>query len=480
MSFAGVANFSAMKTSDNRNYFIRGFWQIFIGFLVGMFYIDPKHRFDAYIACTNAILIKKFAGSAMRGNLLRLQGVVLGYVLGNLLNAVTEHYVFNKCEWNGTLACYFFLFFLTFPALYTYFSGGEYAGMACLVLVYGSTTMLNEFDCDTHDETAASNALASQDEQKSFKVNAIVVSLLIIFVVDVLFPEKRRRKDKNGHFVWQECGRASSKAIDVLKELWVDHTPDEDEDEDGTVGYMHHMVRHMFDCKELRSRTPTGRFEQLIALLEELNNEALTEARYWRGAWKHDLAKDVLTASLNIYCALSAAEYVFAFRGQLGKLKHPAMQHLTQPGARKTKAVNQAWGSDTGRHPFSEMQRIVEVKFRTIEKLLLLFECENMNWDDLRLIKRDAQLYQHKETEQYAEHHTKQRYMQDAFQQAANSALIGVHREFGDIYLSSVNDPANLNLEHEVVAKTCVVVQSLLVVLDELVGLHMRVRTEGL
>lgn len=61
-------------------------------------------KYEADIACTAAILLSKFSGSAMKKNLSRLQGVVLGLVTGALGFALL-----GRCEFIFQLGLTLFL-----------------------------------------------------------------------------------------------------------------------------------------------------------------------------------------------------------------------------------------------------------------------------------------------------------------------------------------------------------------------------------
>merc|ERR1719272_1540870 len=81
---------------------------------------------NASIASTTSILLSSAVGSAIAKNLGRLQGVVLGTVVGKLIWAIA-----GWCTWWGYIALCAALFGWNLLCLYVYYDSPKYGGIAC-------------------------------------------------------------------------------------------------------------------------------------------------------------------------------------------------------------------------------------------------------------------------------------------------------------------------------------------------------------
>jgi hypothetical protein len=95
----GVFEPSELFNKDHMMWTLRNSLSVILAFYVGWHgYNKYISMYNASLASTVAVLLSKFVGSAMGKNLARLQGVVIGIVLGNLLYALLAW-----CYWWGHL-----------------------------------------------------------------------------------------------------------------------------------------------------------------------------------------------------------------------------------------------------------------------------------------------------------------------------------------------------------------------------------------
>merc|ERR1719263_448206 len=133
---------------------------------------------NASISSTASILLSTSVGSALPKNLGRLQGVVLGTVVGKLVWAF-----FGWCTWWGYIALCAALFFWNFLCLYVYYDSPTYGGIACLLAAFGSGNFL----------VGCSDPLKSSFDPSGpyYEIINVVVAIAVIMLVDMIFAPGR-------------------------------------------------------------------------------------------------------------------------------------------------------------------------------------------------------------------------------------------------------------------------------------------------
>merc|ERR1719235_2824148 len=174
-----MGTFDSNVIFDGRhaNLALRNTISIVIAFGVGYFgYGKVLMNENASIASTTSILLSTSVGSSLVKNLGRLQGVVLGTVVGKLVWAIT-----GWCTWWGYIALCISLFSWNFLCLYVYYDSPTYGGIACLLAAFGSGNFL--VGC-TDPLTATFDPAGPYYEI----INVVVAIAIMIFVDMALAP----------------------------------------------------------------------------------------------------------------------------------------------------------------------------------------------------------------------------------------------------------------------------------------------------
>jgi hypothetical protein len=259
----GIFDPAVIFDRDHQMWTLRNGMSIIIAFYVGWHgYQRYISMYNASLASTVAVLLSKFVGSAMTKNLARLQGVVLGIVLGNILYALL-----GWCYWWGHLLVAVALYSWTLLGLFMYYHSENYSTVGVLLVVFGSQSLLRP--C-ANTETDPSGL--------SLIVNA-TLGITIMTLVDLLLSR----------------ARASELALNGFKDaaapLW------------GSLGAL-------FDAKETTVPNRTGGLAGPISNAKSLGFEAAQEPRFWRLAWPTDNFDQGISCITSIRFSLLAIEAV--------------------------------------------------------------------------------------------------------------------------------------------------------------------------
>mmetsp|Transcript_91612 Transcript_91612/g.231111 ORF Transcript_91612/g.231111 Transcript_91612/m.231111 type:complete len:872 (+) Transcript_91612:72-2687(+) len=321
------------------NWVARACLSIFTGFAIGYFgFMDLFNSFDASIATTASVLLSKFIGSAMVKNLGRVQGVVLGTVVGQI-----AHATLGSCEaWSiGALALV--LFFYSCITLFTYYSSTDYAYLACLLAAFGGSGMLSG-GCGTHslDKGASYDAILST-----------VCAISLIVVYDILLPS----------------GRASDMAHKALK---------------GSMETLQRALGMHFDPAEEKVHFHKGDLLSSISSAEGMGAEAYNEPRYWRTEWKHSVYTQSVEHAYRLRYNLATMETCVSEGFKDQGVKHDVMKMLLQ-----TKG-------------FIRLADLVRDKLRAVRPLVGIFKhetCERFpglaDAETLRMVRREVEEVEH-------------------------------------------------------------------------------------
>lgn len=247
---------------------------ILIGFAVG--YVGQAPMLQSHnpsIASTIAVLLSKFAGSALTKNLGRLQGVVLGTVVGQILYSF-----FGYCTAWGYMSIASCLAIWNVMALFIYYNSQDYSYVGLLLGVFGSKGLLQ--GC----QSGVSNF------EPSLAYNSVVdtiIAISIILAMDTFFASERASQLTYESYInaWREL----REAVDCL----FDPTCTEEE------------VDH-------KRNSIVGKVSEAASLADE----AALEPRYWRVAWKQPLFAVAINTAFKMQVCITTIEYAAIMEGE--------------------------------------------------------------------------------------------------------------------------------------------------------------------
>jgi len=284
-SISSVWDKSVLTNATHLNWALRAAASIFSGFFIGYNgFSDLFSPYDASIACTASVLLSKFVGSAMVKNLGRIQGVVLGSIIGQIVHAL-----FESCEpWSVTslTVC---LFLYAVATLFTYYHSTEYSYIACLLAGFGCGQMM-----------AGGCGLHNLDKASGYdKMSTTVCATALIVLFDFVFSP----------------GRASDFANTALGEA---------------VDFLHTAISKHFDRTVVHVRFHKGDLHDMIARAEAMGAEAENEPRVWRTPWRGHVFTAVVQAAYRVRYSLAAMEYSMAEGFNDGGRKSEVMRMIQE------------------------------------------------------------------------------------------------------------------------------------------------------
>lgn len=231
---------SINNTPENLNYVLRGWISVMVAFYIGFNGVAGKmiKNYNAALASTICVLLTKSLGGALANNLKRLQGVVLGTVIGQVAYALLAW-----CVWWGYLSVATFVFVWSLVALYMYYHSDNYSTVGLLLAVFANGSMLQGCSDDVFDPTVAYNGIINT-----------VSGITIMGVFDMLLSP-----DRASNMAMRAYAAASEPLVLMADEL--------------------------LDAKVKTLAPRKGAIRGLISKANSLNNEASLEPRYWRGEW---------------------------------------------------------------------------------------------------------------------------------------------------------------------------------------------------
>jgi len=231
---------SINNTPENLNYALRGWVSVMVAFTIGFNGVAGKmiQNYNAALASTICVLLTKSLGGALANNLKRLQGVVLGTVIGQVAYALLAW-----CVWWGYLSVGAFVFVWSFVALYMYYHSDNYSTVGLLLAVFANSSMLQGCSEEIFDPLVAYNGIINT-----------VSGITIMAVFDMLLSP-----DRASNMAIRQYKAASEPLVAMAEEL--------------------------LDAQVQTLAPRKGAIRGLIAKANSLNNEASLEPRYWRGDW---------------------------------------------------------------------------------------------------------------------------------------------------------------------------------------------------
>jgi hypothetical protein len=237
------------------------------------------HRYDALIACTAAVLLSKFSGSATAKNMGRIQGVVLGKVSGELVYALL-----GWCEIWAYIAFSICFCLWVGATMYVHHSSQKFGYIGCLAGALGTKGFLRGCSNDVVDP-----------RQSYYSVISSVLAIFVMSTVDS-FTTKR----------------PSLLAYKELVNVWES---------------MQDNVKKFLDPTHKNCPLYEDALDSLVTA-GNLGDEARDEPRYWRVPWRtslfHKASHCAHDMRLNLHCLESTA----AKNGEKGAEKEAWFMHI--------------------------------------------------------------------------------------------------------------------------------------------------------
>jgi hypothetical protein len=234
-------------------------------------------------------------------NLGRLQGVVIGIVLGNLLYAFL-----GWCYWWAHLLVGLALYLWTLIGLFLYFHSDNYSTVGLLLAVFGAQSLLRP--CSNADTDPAGHGMI---------VN-VTVAISVMTIVDIfLSPE-----------------RASDKTLKSFRSAYT-----------AVRDAMHELFDPGLETVGEKSAALPG----AIGAAQSMGNEAALEPRYWRHDWPEAKFNRAISCLNNLrFCLNSMKNIVVNREGQ----KSEVFKHALELDAFKILA------SDLEKHTMKVMEAV--------------------------------------------------------------------------------------------------------------------------
>jgi len=228
------------NTPENLNYVLRGWISVMVAFYIGFNGVAGKmiKNYNAALASTICVLLTKSLGGALANNLKRLQGVVLGTVIGQVAYALLAW-----CVWWGYISVACFVFVWSLVALYMYYHSDNYSTVGLLLAVFANGSMLQGCSDDVFDPTVAYYGIINT-----------VSGITIMGLFDMLLAPDR---SSNMAMI---CYKNASEPLIA-------------------------MAEQLLDGKVETLAPRKGAVRGLIAKAGTMNGQAALEPRYWRGNW---------------------------------------------------------------------------------------------------------------------------------------------------------------------------------------------------
>jgi len=229
------------NTPANLNYVLRGWVSVMLAFTIGFNGVAGKmiKNYNAALASTICVLLSKSTGGALSNNLMRLQGVVLGTVIGQVAYALLAW-----CVWWGYLSVTCFVYCWSLLTMYMYYHSDNYSTVGLLLSIFANGAMLQGCSAEIFDPTVAYHGIINT-----------VSGITIMAVMDMLLAP-----DRASNMAMRSYQSASAPLIAMADEL--------------------------LDSKITTLAPRKGVVRGLIATAQDMNVQASLEPRFWREEWK--------------------------------------------------------------------------------------------------------------------------------------------------------------------------------------------------
>lgn len=236
----GVFQPSFLMDKMHLNFVLRNWFSICLSFWIGYRGVAGKMilPYNAALASTCCVLLSRKVGSAMANNLNRLQGVVLGSVIGQ-----TAYALLAWCTAWGYISVAVSVLIWATITLFIYYNSAQFGTVGLLLAVFGITSLLQGCSDEVYNPSTS-----------YYGVINTTGGILTMCMVDTIFAP----------------GRASEMAVASYWAAWEPLVKQSDD-------------LFNFDKKRLPPRK--GALRGLIAGAEAMGAEAYEEPRYWRSPW---------------------------------------------------------------------------------------------------------------------------------------------------------------------------------------------------
>merc|ERR1719443_303275 len=264
-SLFSVFDTSVICDPGHVNFTVRNGITLIACFIVGYFGFPPPHESlikpgSGGPACTAAILLTTFKPSMVK-NLDRLNGVVLGNIVGQLV-----YCALGWCTWWGYLGIAIALFVWVTGTLYMYYNSAKYGIVGCLLAAFGSAAFLQGCTDDFADPKKA-----------YYGIVECVVAIFIVIGVDAILSSSR----------------SSDLAYEALLDFWQTFRS---------------SVEGILDANRHTEKADHGALMGKVGLCQMLAQEAIDEPRWWRTPWRKLAYADAITCATKLRLALKTME----------------------------------------------------------------------------------------------------------------------------------------------------------------------------
>lgn len=246
------------------SFVMRGWISVMAAFCIGFHGVGAKTlpAYNPAVAGLCCVLLSAQIGGALQNNLKRLQGVILGVVLGQILYATLAW-----CSPFGYIAVGLTCFLWSWFSLYMYFYSEGYSTVGLLLGVFGNGALLKGCSDEQYNPTAAYYSLLN-----------VVFGLAIMTTIDfILIP-----------------AQPSAMATEALRRS---HEP------------LKEMVEQLFDDTLDKLPPRKGVVRGRIAKAEMLAVGARLEPRYWKAPWNDPLFQSCVSAFSTMRFCLATIDF---------------------------------------------------------------------------------------------------------------------------------------------------------------------------
>lgn len=259
----GIFQPSHLQDKMQLNFVLRNWFSICISFWVGYKGVAGKMilPYNAALASTCCVLLSRAVGSAMAKNLNRLQGVVLGTVIGQ-----TAYALLAWCTWWGYISVAVSVLIWATITLFIYYNSAQFGTVGLLLAVFGVTSLLQGCSDEVYNPATS-----------YYGVINTTGGICIMCVVDTILAP----------------GRASEMAVSAYFAAWEP---------------LVEQSEKLFDSKTKRLPPRKGAVRGLIASASTMGSEAYEEPRYWRAPWPTNTYNRAVSCLSTLRFTLAALE----------------------------------------------------------------------------------------------------------------------------------------------------------------------------
>jgi len=335
--------FATNMTVEHFRHSLRHAVAILMGFHIGRFGIEGViSPYDPGCANTISLLLtpNDTLGSAVKRNLDRISGVVLGTVVGQIVYAV-----FRRCTPVDMVMSGTCLYWWMVGTLLMRYNVPLYSMIGKLLAAFGAKNMLTGCSQGGFEAQAAYSSIVNT-----------ALSIVVLVFVDTLSWEPR----------------ASSRAYPTIVEVF---------------DSLRTKVNSLFAPWESNDKTDAKRLgtKQLLAVATELAREAFDEPRVWRVPWRNETCDAALLCAKELESMISMSEYSVlgntssqlpvapvAADDQRGTLE--AIQSEKKSNERS--AIDQRVYDLLLLEPLQKLQRLLQGELNQLKEMLSILEHE--------------------------------------------------------------------------------------------------------